>query len=105
MSPPGVQLMRHTAKAVVRMQKRALQCRRVPSGPGDTPRAGLVRDDARPQRYASRRTIHEHDHATDRVAHLLLHWVSRADPCRHETLSLIHISEPTRRTPISYAVF
>src|SRR5680860_1675814 len=24
---------------------------------------------------------------------------------RHELLSLIHISEPTRRTPISYAVF
>src|SRR5680860_1765888 len=24
---------------------------------------------------------------------------------REETLSLIHISEPTRRTPISYAVF
>src|SRR5680860_1624246 len=25
--------------------------------------------------------------------------------CVHCTLSLIHISEPTRRTPISYAVF
>src|SRR5665647_3360296 len=25
--------------------------------------------------------------------------------CRPEYLSLIHISEPTRRTPISYAVF
>ena len=26
-------------------------------------------------------------------------------PHTHEWLSLIHISEPTRRTPISYAVF
>src|SRR5680860_497924 len=28
-----------------------------------------------------------------------------ADPVGPATLSLIHISEPTRRTPISYAVF
>ena len=27
------------------------------------------------------------------------------DETRKEGLSLIHISEPTRRTPISYAVF
>src|SRR5665647_2377444 len=27
------------------------------------------------------------------------------EPCAHLELSLIHISEPTRRTPISYAVF
>src|SRR5665647_3782895 len=29
----------------------------------------------------------------------------KVDPERVYTLSLIHISEPTRRTPISYAVF
>src|SRR5665647_730854 len=29
----------------------------------------------------------------------------RPEPRRIEGLSLIHISEPTRRTPISYAVF
>src|SRR5680860_1614908 len=36
--------------------------------------------------------------------------IYRAEGCRHcfgtgYSLSLIHISEPTRRTPISYAVF
>ena len=34
-------------------------------------------------------------------------WVIHRDPpdFEHQKLSLIHISEPTRRTPISYAVF
>src|SRR5665647_354058 len=31
--------------------------------------------------------------------------LSEANTCLEQVLSLIHISEPTRRTPISYAVF
>src|SRR5664279_6020820 len=39
--------------------------------------------------------------------YFLQQWFNLSDPAVEETLylSLIHISEPTRRTPISYAVF
>src|SRR5664279_6444077 len=46
------------------------------------------------------------DHLRRRAeAHRVTRLVRRQERLRHFHLSLIHISEPTRRTPISYAVF
>ena len=39
------------------------------------------------------------------VAAGIIGWAGYSGYSAYEALSLIHISEPTRRTPISYAVF
>src|SRR5665647_359690 len=53
------------------------------------------------RRYANGPTWHPRPTVDDRTCALT---TTESSPTR-ESLSLIHISEPTRRTPISYAVF
>src|SRR5680860_1736121 len=65
-------------------------------GPNDLPRTHHPTDVCHPEEHVVRFHV-------KCVAQFLGHLSQAARMCMH--LSLIHISEPTRRTPISYAVF
>src|SRR5680860_1616888 len=95
--PPRSTQSRSSAASDV--YKRQLADDRTPEDPGEEVVAGPSGGQARPRTGAASR-----------------YWSSTAEPasysgltrsatCSVPDLSLIHISEPTRRTPISYAVF